>query len=447
LLAALLGAVYPALAVSPLYWSTMTEPPYVLFILTGIYGTLRCAHHLGRPTTAPNRAWGWAMLMGAAFGLAYLVRPESLVYLAVMLFYLGVVWLATGRRRPLRLLASGGIAVAITSLLALPYVLYLHGATGLWLASGKQGISMDISWAYVNNSQAMHDQATASLDPSGKEILWLSQETLQKTLTEWIAENPRRFAILVLANVRNTGEALFHEDLFTPWMVGLIALGLFGQAWTRSRLRRELVLLLALVPIASLWLFFVLSRFLVVDVAIGLIWAAPGLAALSRWAGDTGHNLLTHAGAGALSSSRRAAISLMRALPFAATITLALLGGFSVVGNELPRMPFWHLDAAAWLADNAPAGSPVMSRNTETTLYAGLPKVAFPNAGWPEVLAYGQARGARYLVVNDWEIQEVRPYLAPLLTPADGILPPEIALRHQIETNGRTVWIFEFIHQ
>ena len=84
------------------------------------------------------------------------------------------------------------------------------------------------------------------------------------------------------------------------------------------------------------------------------------------------------------------------------------------------RQPFYHVEAARWLAENAPAGSPVMTRYTDTTLYAGLPKVAFPNAAWPEVLAYGQARGARYLVVNSWEIEEVRPYLAPLLTPEDG---------------------------
>ena len=265
LMAALLGAIYPALAVSPLYWSTMTEPPYVLFVLAGLYATLRCAQSLGGQASAAGRPLGWAALMGGAFGLGYLVRPESLVYLAMMLVYLGIVWFTSGRHQLSKVLASAGIAVAITVLLALPYVLYLHNATGLWLASGKQGVSMDISWAYANNSQAMHDKAAASLDPSGKEILWLSPEGFQKTLTGWIAEDPRRFAVLVQTNIRNTWHALFHEDLFTPWIVALMALGLFGQAWTRARLRRELVLLLALVPLISLWVFFVLSRFLAVD--------------------------------------------------------------------------------------------------------------------------------------------------------------------------------------
>lgn len=445
LMAALLGAIYPALAVSPLYWSTMTEPPYVLFILAGLYATLRCAQSLGGQSTAAGRPLGWAALMGGAFGLGYLVRPESLVYLVMMLVYLGIVWFASGHHQPSKVLASAGIAVTITVLLALPYVLYLHRATGLWLASGKQGVSMDISWAYANNSQAMHDKAAASLDPSGKEILWLSSEGFRKSLTGWIAEDPRRFVVLVQTNIRNTWHALFHEDLFTPWIVALMALGLFGQPWTRPRLRGELVLLLALVPLAGLWVFFVLSRFLAVDVAIGLIWAAAGLAQLSRWAGDTGKNLLTKASMTRPTSGRRASIDLLRVLPVAGTVTLLLTGCIGVAANELPRQPFFRIETANWLAEHLPAGSPVMTRNTETTLYAGLPMVAFPNAAWPQVEAYGQARGARYLVVEEKEIREIRPDLAALVEPNAPNLPPGVILRERINAGGRSVFVYEFV--
>ena len=445
LMAALLGAIYPALAVSPLYWSTMTEPPYVLFILAGLYATLRCAQSLGGQSTAAGRPLGWAALMGGAFGLGYLVRPESLVYLVMMLVYLGIVWFASGHHQPSKVLASAGIAVTITVLLALPYVLYLHRATGLWLASGKQGVSMDISWAYANNSQAMHDKAAASLDPSGKEILWLSSEGFRKSLTGWIAEDPRRFVVLVQTNIRNTWHALFHEDLFTPWIVALMALGLFGQPWTRPRLRGELVLLLALVPLAGLWVFFVLSRFLAVDVAIGLIWAAAGLAQLSRWAGDTGKNLLTKASMTRPTSGRRSSIDLLRVLPVAGTVTLLLTGCIGVAANELPRQPFFRIETANWLAEHLPAGSPVMTRNTETTLYAGLPMVAFPNAAWPQVEAYGQARGARYLVVEEKEIREIRPDLAALVEPNAPNLPPGVILRERIDAGGRSVFVYEFV--
>ena len=246
LLAALLGAIYPALAVSPLYWSTMTEPPYALFVLTGLYATLRCSQSLRGEAGTRGPAWGWAALMGGRLwpGLPGAARGAGLPGGDAGLPGHHLAGLGPPPAGP----AAGqrAIAVAITALLALPYVLYLHRATGLWVISGKQGVSMDIAWAYVNNSQAMHDQAAASLDASGQEILWLSPQALDKSMTGWIAEDPRRFVILVRANLRDTGKALFHEDLFTPWIVALMALGLFGQAMDPDPLAPRAVLLLAL---------------------------------------------------------------------------------------------------------------------------------------------------------------------------------------------------------
>ena len=86
-----------------------------------------------------------------------------------------------------------------------------------------------------------------------------------------------------------------------------------------------------------------------------------------------------------------------------------------------------------------------MTRNTETTLYAGLPMVAFPNADWPQVLAYGQARGARYLVMEEKEIREIRPDLTALVEPNAPNLPPGVILRERIDAGGRSVFIYEFV--
>ena len=81
-IAALLVALHPALAVSPLYWSTMTEPPYVLFMLCGTYAGWRAAR---------DGAWSWFLGMGAFFGLAYLTRPEAVAYLLALLVFV-LIW-------------------------------------------------------------------------------------------------------------------------------------------------------------------------------------------------------------------------------------------------------------------------------------------------------------------------------------------------------------------
>jgi 4-amino-4-deoxy-L-arabinose transferase-like glycosyltransferase len=438
LLAALLGALYPSLAASPLYWGTMTEPPYVLFVLTGVYATHRCAEELSGPGRPP---WGWAALMGLAFGLAYLTRPEALLFLAVMLAYLGIVWLFAGPPRARRLghlVAAGAVAVAVLALAALPYVLYLQRVTGLWMLSGKAGTSMDISWSFVNGSQTMHDLAVASLDSTGQEIMWLSPEAFDASITGWIAEDPQRFVTLVSRNLRDSWQMLQGPRLFQPWLWGLVALGLFGQAWTRRRLRGELLLLLALTPLASLLIVFIEARFMAVYLAIVLVWAGAGLAHLSRWAGGT-----VQASLGDRTRPRRALVWLAAALPVAVAVVVMLAVGTSNLQREFRRMPFLRVAAAHWLAEHTPPGTPIMTRNAETALYANRPMVAFPNASWEQVLGYGQARGARYLVVDEWEIREVRPHLAPLLEEGDRPLPGIVRVQ-QYDHPTRTTMVFRF---
>ncbi len=437
LLAALLGALYPALAVNPLYWGSMTEPPYVLAILTGLYVTYRC----GQALSSGAKSWGWAALMGLAFGLGYLTRPEALLFLAVMLVYLGLIWLFDGRPRTARLgrlAASSVITVATLALVALPYVRYLHQATGRWMLSGKAGTSMDISWAFVNNSQAMHDQAAASLDSTGQEIMWLSPEAFDVSITGWIAEDPQRFVALVRHNVRDSWDALFGPDLFKPWLWALMALGLFGQTWTRRRLRGELLLLLALAPLASLWVVFIEARFMVVYLAISLVWAGAGLAHLTRWAGGT-----VQAALGAeLATRRRGLVWLASALPVALVVAVMIWSSVQVARNQIPRLPFYRVEAARWLAEQTPPGTPIMTRNAETALYANRPMVAFPNAPWEQVLSYAQARGAAYLVVDEWEIREVRPHLSFLLDPSQ--TPPQLHNLATIKSGAFPVMLYEF---
>lgn len=441
-IAALLTAVHPALAVSPLYWSTMTEPTYTFFILCGLYATWRATD---------GGHWWWGPALGAAFGLAFLTRPEALAYLVLALLFVLACRLWPQRRRlPVSVSKSAltsTLTLALTSLVlflavAFPYVNYLHRVTGYWAFSGKQGISMDIGWAYVNRSQAMHDRAVASLDSAGTEIMWLSREQFESTLIGWIRQDPARFLVMLRTNLGDLGRALFREDLFGMWTAGLIVLGLFGAAWTRDRARGHLLLALALAPMASALPFFVLSRFLAAVVPIGLIWAAMGLDRLLIWIGGTRQMLLTERHPGESVGQRGVLATGLLALPVAVVLLAYLWSGIAVARREIPLQPFWRVQTAAWLVKNLPAGSPLMMRDSEVALYANLPQIPLPNADWPKMLAYGQARGARYLVIEDKEIQEIRPDLAALLA-ADNSQPlPGLDLVERLAGKPRVTLIY-----
>jgi hypothetical protein len=355
------------------------------------------------------------------------------------------------------------VAVVVFVLCAAPYVLYLHRITGRWMFSGKQGISVPIAWAYATHSLAEHDRAVAGLDASGQEIMWLSPSRFDDGLVSWVMENPRRFLWQVRQNIDEMRLALFHEDLLSPGVVALMGLGLFARPWTRRRLRDELLLIAALIPLASLSVMFVLSRFLIGVIPIGLLWTAAGIDHLAGW-GEATLRKLSRDKSGSEQEGRldtsfdrlrtplRArvgrkgdfGIGLVRALPLAAAVAAFLWLGIGVARAEMPRQPFWRLEAGRWLSEHVPPGSPVMIRSSEALLYAGLPMVAFPNAEWEQILAYGRNRGARYLVVDEAEIREIRPHLVALVEPDAGQPLPGVMFLARLSESGHTTFIYEF---
>ncbi len=428
--AAALTAVHPALAVSPLYWSTMTEPPYVLFMLCGTYAAWRAARDGG---------WRWFAGMGVCFGLAYLTRPEAMAYLLALLVFV-VLWrgrAALQHRNAPRLLAQVVAAGFIFLLVCTPYIVYVHRVTGRWTLSGKQGVTMGIAWAYAQKSQAEHDRVTAGLDPAGKEILWLSPEQYDFSLVSWIREDPPRFVQLIRHNIEAFISALFREDLFRPWQVSLIVLGLFAVPWSRRRAGRELFLLFALAPTLSLLILFVLSRFMAFVIPIGMIWAAEGMEVVGAWTAGTGSALAegghVHVGN---------AVRVLAPLLLPAVVVLLLIEGASVSVHDRGSQPFDRVQVAAWLKANLPPGSPIMVRDSEIPLYADLPQVAFPNAPWEQVTAYAYARGARYVVIDDGEIQHIRPELAPLLDASAAAPLPGLKPLKRLKWGGRTTLVF-----
>jgi 4-amino-4-deoxy-L-arabinose transferase-like glycosyltransferase len=432
-LAALLVAVYPALAAWPYLWSTMTESPFLLFVFCGLWAVYRCLHT--EPPLESRHVTLWHAAVGFWFGLAYLVRPEGLTYFAVLGLFMAVWRLV--RREILRPAVFGrlALAVAVCVVTISPYVLYLHSITGRWLLSGKVGLILDIAPAYLANDQAAHDRAVSRLDSSGREIMWLSADRYQGSLSAKIAADPAGFVADTRENIARTVSALFAEDLFTPVIVALAALGLFARPWTRKRWTDEALLIAALVPLASFWLFFVISRFLVGALPIGLLWAGAGLDYVAHWVRASGAAIWPRASGRSLRLASVGAPAVVVVL-LIATALPQLYAGTAV-------MPWSSREAGTWLRDHTAPDERIMTRQSEVALYAQRPLVASPNATWGELVEYGRARSVHYLLVSLPELRRLRPQYAALADPATA--PAEVAYVATFGAGNQASLLYRFV--
>ncbi|HEY65304.1 MAG TPA: glycosyltransferase family 39 protein [Caldilineae bacterium] len=406
-LAALIAAVYPALTAGVLFWGTMTEPLFLLCAAVGIYGLVRATQEGGLG------AWAMAAI---AFGLAYLTRTEGLLYFLVGL----AAWVILTWGRPVSLqrwLAGVGLYVVLFAVIILPYVIYLHQATGVWQLAEEAGAAFDTTTGLAYQDPAAFDKATWRLDRSGKEVYLFSPESDRVSFLDSVRANPRGFLRRVRRNLRDLRDTLFTPKL-VPWaMVGLVALGLFSRPWDRRRLRGELLLIGALAPPLSFVLFFIQERYLAGMLLPIMLWAAMGTLALGDWLRDSIAQLC----------ERWGRWREWRWLPAVLVLLILWLMAPQVAALQQRTHSFQrtHKTAGYWLRDHGvTAEDVVMCRYPAIAFHAGAAWAATPAEEWPWVLRYARARGADYLVVDQWEVERLRPQLRFLLDPAQA--PPEL---------------------
>lgn len=451
-IAGVLAAISPTLAVWPIYWGSLTESPFVAFLLAGLWATWRWLRY-GR--------WPAALAAGLAFGVSYLIRTEGLFWWALWLpIGLFLTIRGGGRLRasdpqdvagvdcpseqlpprgPMQgrryvffrgwcAFANAVIYILAFVIIAAPYVGYLYRHTGRLMISGKTGIVLLLT-PHVIEQGGRGQDFTSRLDSSGTEILWLSPEQFEISWLDTVRADPRGTLQQVRANLALAWQALV-DPLLGLLIMGLAVLGLFGSRWDRRRWSGEAFWLANLMPLVILFISKVETRYLAPVVPIVLVWAAQGVLHLAGWAAGSISCIL----------SVRPRPLVWSVLITGALLIYGLVGQVAAARAGQASLVSSHEAAGLWLAAHTDADEPVMSRNSELGLYADRPLVAFPNADWAEVLAYARARGARYLVTDSWELTQLRPQLGFLLDPAQA--PPEV--EHQVTFIGprRTTLIY-----
>ena len=430
-LAALLVASFPALGSAILYWGTMTEPVFIFLVYSALWAVL---------VALERDSVGSYALAGLLLALAYLTRPEGIVWFFSYGALFGIAWALRDKLRRWRSLAQMAIYIAAFLLVASPYAAFLHRHSGRWLSTGKLSITYDIGQAVMTHDPVLYDKVTASLDEEGDEVLWWSQRRFERGLWDILLADPRGFARRIWENLRQARIALAAPTLFPLFLLAPIVLGWFSRPWTRRRLIHEAALWFTVLPTACSLPFHVEVRFFSPAFPAALMWVAAGLYQLGTWIGDTAASWRFPQGESqrprhALRASWRSATLVCMMLLFAAYLGAMHL---RVIRQGKADLSFAHKKAGLWLRNNTSPDSSIMSRDLAISLYADRGFVVSPRADYKTYLGYARRKGATHLVVDERELRVLRPHLAFLLD--DAHPPPELEPAFSaLDAHGRTI--------
>ncbi len=432
--ATVLLCFFPALNAAVLFWGTMLEPLYLFLLIAGL-----CAVWVAWETRSDSAVAG--VVAGALYGLAYLTKPEAIVYLGLMLFLLILGNLV--RRSLFRwhnILGIVGMVLAFVLVIS-PYLAFLYRHTGRIMVSGKLGVTYVAGQGAVDHDPGLYDRALSQLDEAGEEIIWFSADRFKYDILDLIKADPRGFVRRVWQNVNTLEEVLFARHVFPFYLLLLVALGLFGTAWNRERAVKELFLVAAILPVFIFLPFHIELRYFAPMLPVLLLWVAKGIVALADWLQQTALNL----------SSPPQPLGIPAALGRGVIILLPLLLVLyflvlqpRIVRDGVAGVNVSRRDAGSWLKANTSSDVLIMSRDTEVPFYAERRWAATPNEEYDVFIAYVRRRGAAYLVVDEREVTVIRPQLSRLLD--EGSPPP--GLQHVYtapDPRGKTI-VYEVLY-
>ncbi len=450
--ALLLAAVYPALTGTILFWGTMTEPPYIFFAYAAIFALL----------AGMERHRAWAVFgAGLAAGAAYIVRPEGIAYFAILLFYLLVIRLFEKRLLTRRTALELVCLLVGFALIFLPYMTYVRLETGAWMVSEKAGVTFVTSGRLAYGDTVAFDKATWGLDSTGLEVFFFSRESYHVSMLQAILDAPMEFVRLFYQNVLSFLSQAFSPRMFPYFFLPLVGLALFKSAWDRARAKRELLLLLSLLPVMAFILFFIQERYIAALLPTLILWLAAGLHEFGAWVAGTAQRLLPLRGkVGMRVSAPSPSLPLTPALapterggngwrrwgtwlPTLAIVAFLVVAQPRIMNNTARgSFRFAHKTVGLWMHDTGltTPDTVVMTRYPAIAFYADAQWEPTPNATWPEVLRYARHVGADYFVLDEREVETLRPQLAFLVEGTD--IPPELELVHVDRSEGAALVVY-----
>jgi len=419
-LGVLVLALLPAIT-SFLYFSpSMSEPMFLLLVFSFLYLCFLCLERYNLALCAAA---------GGTAGVAYITRPEGLLYFGVFFLVFAARKLWSKSVSWGRILKSVAVYAACFVIIATPYVCYLHAQTGRWLLSGKAGITYFHEKVVRSGGWGAGDTWHWGFDSTGTEVRGMSDERFDYSMIRDIADDPVDFAKSVGKNAISLERILLANfRLFSPVIAILLVVGLVYKPWSRERAAKEAFFALCAFPNACYLVYMVEVRYLAALFPVLVLWASRGFPVCQNWLVDTLQNISKRQLAGVTRS-------LTRSVPVALALIAVCAGHLPTIEQYKAQLPYEYKEVGVWLKDNLPEGAALMSRNETPAFYGEKLWVPFPNSSTEEAIRYAYIHDVDYVLVDERVVRKYRSQYLPLI---EGDPPVELEpVKLWQFTNGR----------
>ena len=357
----------------------LVESTYTLFFITAIYlglGALEGRH--GRYFQA-----------GLAFGACYLLKPEAIAYAGMMLVLIYVARPFKKIPFPQLTLKALGFVLGFT-LLAAPYLLYVHQTSHRWIISEKlahlsQHDGLAYSWRKLDDSK----QGTLA------DKLWGGRDD--------IFESSKK-GFNVTLGYRDFFKSMAHGlvpvttitvKLLPKLLLAFLLLGLVSRRWSREHASKELFILLFIISTLLGYAFIPLYRYLVPLLPLLLCWVAKGIVEFEERFGKA---VRTFWKSEFVTSNVRWAA---RAVVIAILLVTTLPPLFAQYRNSESGIYLGQKRVGTWIRENSATPHLIMSTHNWPTFYAGGTHLFTPSEPYAVIIEYAKRKKVDFLVVEE----------------------------------------------
>jgi len=298
-IAAVLTLLHPLLV--NLSFTTFSEGPYTTLLLVAVYLTIVAI------SQASTKLW---LLVGAAFGLAWLIRAEVTAAFGIAVLF--VLFAAGGSlaARSKRAL----VAIAAFLVLLMPEVIFIYKSTGklrpevksiIFSYTGKRILAAETRPGVDYESPGGHHEVPSPAPNFDEGQRWEERwafygidsnlkgmgfplrphvELVRETHVS-LRDTLRLFVKGVRQNTSELFRALSSDWFGSPFLPALALLGALRRPWRGPRTSQRLfVLLIAIAPVlATFFALWTQARYYFALVPLLCIWAANGLFEMGLW--------------------------------------------------------------------------------------------------------------------------------------------------------------------